>query len=56
MATRCESFLEENPDIKSMFAVSKAMSHIWREMGDNEKLHYQKLAIEDKARYEREIA
>jgi len=45
----------KNHGLKGIHAASK-LGEMWKEMSDKEKEPYQKKAIEDKARYERELA
>jgi len=50
-----EKIKKENPDLKSSDVV-KEMGKRWKNISDDDKAPYEKMAKEDKARYDKEKA
>ncbi|GET90347.1 high mobility group protein homolog tdp-1, putative [Leishmania tarentolae] len=50
-----EKLKAKHPDMKNTELLSK-MGHLWKQVSEEEKSRYQKLADEDKLRYDREMA
>lgn len=54
---RRKSLIEEKPELKAAVTeISKILGAEWKEMTDSQKTKFNKLAAEDKARYEKEKA
>jgi len=50
-----EQIKKDNPTLKTLPEMAKKMGQIWKTMNETEKKPYAEMAINDKARYERDM-